>query len=402
VSADVSESIFRIYSSDPNNHQWGTAFAFDWSFPKDLLAIASRQEATYLLTAKHVITDVGGADKVRVGRYPGYSARLVFSEPDGGPDNLVVLRIDDLRDVPHLTLADIGKTDDEVRIYGFRSFSEGLLVRPLRARLGEQVSLQSQQDPRRVKGWDLRIEADYDLERGYSGGPVIQNESGLVVAVASHREGGRKGVAISSNVLYEAWPGVLDSMGFSIFDHFLLNLVAPPPQRLVDARTLRSFEVHGGARFSAISTSSDTHPGELGGTATDSQINALIETENVGRWAIEPLVKKLYSSVDALGFKYSFFGLWGAISFDVFLLFLKGYPSEVRKLIKKKSRQIQDDAFSGWLGVPSRHVLKGRELRFRVLDFEEQRAYRYYEGKESRLEDLETSMATLLSRYPLG
>jgi hypothetical protein len=48
------------------------------------------------------------------------------------------------------------------------------------------------------------------LEHGYSGGPVIDEQSGSVVAVANYRVGGKKGVAISVEALEEVWPGAME------------------------------------------------------------------------------------------------------------------------------------------------------------------------------------------------
>jgi hypothetical protein len=429
MGADVSESIFRVYSSDPDNKQWGTAFAFDWSWesPNYYLSFASREEATYLLTTKHVIKDVGGAEQVRVGRYPGYPAKLLFSEPDDSPDNLVVLRLDDLRNVSPLMLKVFSESDDTVKVFGFRAFSEDFLVRPLQARLGEQIRLESRQQPRRVNGWDLRIEGDYDLERGYSGGPVIDQKSGYVVAVASHREGGRKGVAISTSTLEEGWPKVIDNAGFSAVELFRDNLAARfvsrfvqweksgselviasvhdvyTPTKLVDARTLKLFEVSSRARFSAIS--SITPPPDsfnisvVGFPYGNHFIFAVIEADNLGTKEVDALLSKLLSNINVLGYKGSVFTVKGSIVLHVYFLFQRGCSPEMLRFISKRARK--EGGYTGFRTGLTWSRFKGLDVVCSVVDFRERRVREYRQNVETGHPNLEAGLKNLLSRYPL-
>jgi hypothetical protein len=205
VSVNPENSVFLVTGSDPNNQQFGTAFAF-YRDEDDTL----QNRAIYLLTCRHVVTDVGGPDRVKVGSHP---ATVVARGSEDGLDDLAVLRVEDLYDVPILELNTSAKTGTPVKVLGFRSFPRSFLVRPLRAQLGERVGLETRLKPGRVVAWDLTIEDDYDLEQGYSGGPVVNEESGGVVAVANYRLGGRKGVALSVEILEKIWPTALDKMG---------------------------------------------------------------------------------------------------------------------------------------------------------------------------------------------
>jgi S1-C subfamily serine protease len=187
MSADLQDSIFLVTSSDPDNHQFGTAFAFYSGEDAN-----GHNEATYFLTCRHVVTDVGGLGQVRIGSYP---AQVVASGSEGSLDDIAVLRVDGLQNVPILRLNTSAQTGSPVKVLGFQQFekssAQNVLFRPLQAKLGEQLGLESKRESGRVAAWDLTIEGDYDLERGYSGGPVIDGKSGEVVGVASYRLGGR-------------------------------------------------------------------------------------------------------------------------------------------------------------------------------------------------------------------
>ncbi|NCR15087.1 MAG: trypsin-like peptidase domain-containing protein [Microcystis aeruginosa G13-12] len=197
---------------------------------------------TYLLTCAHVIEDVGGLEQVEAGGLP---AIVVVSGEEDNID-LVVLRVDGLRDKPPLNLQVWGEKGSPFMTAGFQLFGGNLLIRPLRGKLGDQVGLQSRQSGDRIQAWDLQILDDYALQPGYSGSPVVNEESGNVLAVVSHRQGeGKSGLAISIDSLSRIWR-VPDSKQTY---HNLLKLgyreQARLFRRVINAHDVAAFLIHG-------------------------------------------------------------------------------------------------------------------------------------------------------------
>ena len=195
MSRDVQDSVFLVTSSDQGNQQFGTGFAVD----RD-------EAATYFLTCRHVVTDVGGQNRVKVGDRP---AKVVASGSKDGLHDLAVLRVEDSLDMPILRLRISGERGNSVALAGFRSFAGAFIIRSIRGTLGEWIGLEARQRLGRIVAWDLKITGDFDLERGYSGSPVIDDNTSDVIAIASHRIGNRKGVAISIRTVDQIWPGTL-------------------------------------------------------------------------------------------------------------------------------------------------------------------------------------------------
>lgn len=193
TSTDVYESVFRISSSDPKNKRFGTAFAFYSG--ED----TTGHEATYFLTAKHVFENAREPSQLQVsnpiaGNYP---AKVVATGPEDSLEDVAVLQVEGLTNVPILKLTGSGEVDNPVMVIGFAPFPESFVLRSLKGKLGRQVLLESSRQPGGVAAWDVKIEDEYELERGYSGGPIVDARSGDVVAIGTYRAGGRKGVALS-------------------------------------------------------------------------------------------------------------------------------------------------------------------------------------------------------------
>jgi hypothetical protein len=74
--------------------------------------------------------------------------------------------------------------------------------------LDREIGLEPAADLGRIKAWTLDIEEEtFGLEPGYSGSPVVAQDSGNVLAVVSHRRGksGESGLAISIAALSRLW-----------------------------------------------------------------------------------------------------------------------------------------------------------------------------------------------------
>jgi len=192
MSLNWQDSIILILSTDSGNSRFGTGFV-----------IHRDDEASYVLTCAHVVEDVGGPDKVKAG---GSIATVVASGEKEGLD-LAVLRCDGALNELLLPLRPAGARDRRFVTAGFQLFGKDYLIRTLRGKLGEQVGLESRQRQERIEAWDLQITDNYFLQPGYSGSPVIDQKSGYVLGIVSHRQGeGEKGLAISLKALEAVWP----------------------------------------------------------------------------------------------------------------------------------------------------------------------------------------------------
>lgn len=277
VDLDVNASVFRITSSDSDNHNFGSSFAFYRDF----------NDAVYFLTCRHVLMDVGGPEQARVGNY---QAEMVASGSEDGLDDLAVLRVQDRPDVPLLQLSVSAERGSPIIVAGFRRFARSLLIRQIRGTLGQQIGLETRQRPGRVTAWDLTIEDDYDLEQGYSGAPVVDERSGQVIAVASHRLGGAKGVAIAVETLESIWPRWLnrirDSYPANAFSRAIAVLGRGAKHARVEPAILQRFRTSSRVEFLTAATTIAPLSKELRAFAT-IRADGLTEEEIrhlVDRW----------------------------------------------------------------------------------------------------------------------
>ena len=186
---DLLKSVVLITGT--GSRSFGTGFA-----------IHAELDATWILTCAHVVEDVGGIDNVRVENKPAESLACGKSEEV----DLAVLKVEGLI-LPSLKLERTDRRNIACVIVGFAELAGELKkAEPLEGRLGNNVVMQAPQGPR-VKAWKLWIEGRTLLAHGYSGSPVICNDTATVVAVASHREyQGERGYAVSLANLQDIWP----------------------------------------------------------------------------------------------------------------------------------------------------------------------------------------------------
>ena len=191
----MDEMILLISSSDPENKSFGTGFV-----------IHQQGSTYYVVTCYHVVRDVGGPDRVRIKE--NLPATLIAFDDETGFD-LAVLKVENLTNVLPLPLGNLGERGNQFVAKGFTvEDNRRFVMRPIRGTLGEQIYFESKQRAIRVSAWDLLLpEEYYALRKGYSGSPVIDQASGKVIAVASHRQAeGLRGNAISIDALSHIWP----------------------------------------------------------------------------------------------------------------------------------------------------------------------------------------------------
>jgi hypothetical protein len=196
MTQNIQDSVVLVSSQDSVINRFGTGFV-----------ICQVRGITYVLTCAHVVEDIGGAEKIQV---DGIQGSLVVSGQEAGLD-LAVLKVDGLRQRFPFACCVGAETGKEFRAIGFQSFGKDVggkdqnLLQPLSGSLGEPSGLQLRQGSDRIKAWELRIADDYSLQPGYSGSPVIDKVTDKVVAVVSHRQGDKSGLAISIEELQKIW-----------------------------------------------------------------------------------------------------------------------------------------------------------------------------------------------------
>jgi hypothetical protein len=196
MDENLNSSIFLVESSEQDNNEFGTGFI-----------IHQDGQDTCLLTCAHVIDDIG-MEHVQV---EGETASVIAM---GASDNLdlAVLCVRGLSNQSPLNLLVTGRNGDLITIMGYYKYGQHRFLKPIQGHLGEQGSLKKPKTRGgRIKVWDLNMEADNYLQHGYSGSPVIDENSGKALGIVSYSRGqGDKGLAISVEALGELWqPGIL-------------------------------------------------------------------------------------------------------------------------------------------------------------------------------------------------
>jgi hypothetical protein len=308
IGVNLNDSVFRVTSKGPDDRRFGTSFA-----------IHQEEQATFLLTCRHVVTDAGGVNAIRIGNQP---VEIVASGSEDSLD-LAVLRVKDLRNVPILRLDASGMTGRLIRVIGFQELGEGYVLRDIRGKLGAQVGLESKTLPDRIQAWDLSIEDDFGLQRGYSGAPVIDEESGDVMAVSSLRIGEKKGVAISVENLQEIWPGMLPRIQRTyLVNVFCRELFRVSDLTPVEPDILKLYHISQKVKFSNIAVARNARRKPI------SRIMAVIEADGLSQNDIRLLHSKYRECVrylmPDLGFRYA----------HLIFLFKKGLPDEMLVFIR--------------------------------------------------------------------
>lgn len=196
MSVNFWESVFLITSSEPEKKEdgnFGTGFV-----------IHQVEQTTYLLTCAHVVEQVGGSDKVRVGGHPA----IVEALGDRYGCDLAVLAVrKPLAKLPLLRLDAVGEKGRDVTVAGF--YTDGTKTYKLariEGKLGDtQIIMTSEGD--RTRAWNLDIDRDsgHELKSGYSGSPVIDQVTGYVLGIVAQKTENGQGLAISIEALEKIW-----------------------------------------------------------------------------------------------------------------------------------------------------------------------------------------------------
>ena len=194
------ESIVSITSySDRKANVVGTGFAF-YQEPK----------FTYLLTCAHVVQYMGGKENVLVNNIP---AEIVAIGDIRGFD-LAVLRVAELDHIPLLKLTILSpqtEKDLNIKICGNYFYSGGnkIFRETVEGIIETSQKIKVIQFTEQATIWKLQLQKGR-LKKGYSGAPVVESQTGLVLGVTTNMEGknGEEGTAISIEALRKIWPEI--------------------------------------------------------------------------------------------------------------------------------------------------------------------------------------------------
>ena len=200
----LEDSIVLIKSAKENRKNViGTGFIF-----------YKKQNYTYLLTCAHVVEDVGGEENIRVNNIPAEVIKI----GDVQGFDLAILKVNKNFSLPSLNLMILYGEEEkklEVKIPGFYLWSQNNALRrqTIKGEMivevdGERAFQLIEDMPEDVAVEKLEIKKGR-LRSGYSGSPVMDINTGLVVGIVTHKvdvDGeGRFGRAISIEALEKIW-----------------------------------------------------------------------------------------------------------------------------------------------------------------------------------------------------
>lgn len=207
-NSGVKSSVVSITSTDPQASEFGSGFV-----------IHRDDQWTYVLTCMHVVTSIG-KDKLEADGQPA----TLIEHPAAEAVDLAVLKVDKkLGRIPlklrgyHVEGLDrillrLGRIADEFLAVGYgslRSSAQALESKALKCRLTEQVewSVRGREERITLKAWEIEITDDDPLQKGYSGGPIVDSASHDVIGVISHRDptNSKRGRAISIEAIAKVW-----------------------------------------------------------------------------------------------------------------------------------------------------------------------------------------------------
>ena len=157
-------------------------------------------ETTYLLTCAHVIEDVGGEDNVKI--YDQQATVIATSDVKDFDLAIVKVKHEKLikRSVLGLDLENSRQEGTSVKIAGYYHFSTTKKdsLQTIKGVLRKKKSREDQHTGERAEVWEIDIENEDKLQKGNSGSPVVDKNTGFVIGVVTDMyTGGQKGTMIS-------------------------------------------------------------------------------------------------------------------------------------------------------------------------------------------------------------
>ena len=178
------ESVYLITSQERDNGHFGTGFV-----------IAKDETATWLLTCAHVVKAIGDETPLMAGSHPAEVVTRIEGE------DLALLRVDSPLPSDPLPLLVTAKAGDPVRMVGHSNRAGQYLEQTVLGRLEQCAHVKTPGMDRRIRAWELVVEAGGKVEKGFSGGPVIHAGIGHVVGVAVRSQGEHRATVVSIQAL---------------------------------------------------------------------------------------------------------------------------------------------------------------------------------------------------------
>ena len=193
---DYKNSIFLI-TGNFDNKNFGTGFVFH----KD-------NKGTYLLTCRHVVNLIQKNDDIKINFHTPVNEIIVSNEPEYDIAILITKDIitPDYNKILKLGIAE--KKECSIIIYGnylFDTVNTVFRVMPVKGTLSMEGWFNVKCKTDKITTWNLKIDDMHCLQRGYSGSPVIENDTGVVIGIVSHMIKDNTGVAISVESLNNIW-----------------------------------------------------------------------------------------------------------------------------------------------------------------------------------------------------
>lgn len=191
MNTGLENSVVLVTSTNKDN-VIGTGFA-----------IHREQDQTYLLTCAHVVKDLGGEDSILVN---GISSTVLALGKVNGFD-LALLEVEGLSNLPLLKPITLSDTDKRtIKIAGYYLYSDNnqhscKTLEGICYKTGNVVQ-QIEKLLESAAVLELQMSQENQLKAGYSGSPVVDQETGYVLGVVTHlEEDGKIGRAISIEAL---------------------------------------------------------------------------------------------------------------------------------------------------------------------------------------------------------
>lgn len=182
---EFEKSIVLISGSDPNN--FGTGFV-----------IFNNHQEAFVLTCTHVINEIG-KENIRVQEYP---AELIAFDDETGFD-IAILKVNTSIPNPALPSKIDVQANCEINIPGFYLQGKQKKLKNLKGNLGGQAKILSF-DKGRATSWDIKLNNGENLEKGYSGSPLLDTQN-TVIGIVNLKIGNQVGQAISLDAISLFW-----------------------------------------------------------------------------------------------------------------------------------------------------------------------------------------------------
>jgi hypothetical protein len=199
VMTDLENTVVLITSGKIDTPEFGSGFP-----------IYQDENSTYLLTCAHVVSDVGGEDYIKISGRP---ATVVGIGEEQGCD-LAILKVDDLIKTSLVKISRIARKGQPIVIAGYsQNETKVKILRRVEGFLGQRAVLEL--DGTKTTAWDLKISdaSPYALQKGYSGSPVVDADTGIAIGIVTQMEGsGRQGLAISIDAVEKVWKNIPDGL----------------------------------------------------------------------------------------------------------------------------------------------------------------------------------------------